>query len=383
MTGTSARAASPSGSRHGLSGGGGVEGDEPHLTAAAVARVVGGALAEEDRARAEQVAVRRVAPLDRAAPDEVSFLADGRYAALFARTRAGVVLVAPALAASVGAPEAVRVVVERPHEALLRLLPLLHPAAPRIASIHPTAVLGRGVSLGAEVTVGAYAVLGDGATLGDRAWVDAHCVVGDGVAIGDDSRLHAHVTLYPGTRLGRRVIVHAGTRLGSDGFGYVFGDGAHQKIPHVGRCLVDDDVEIGANVTVDRGSIDDTVIGAGTKIDNLVQVGHNVRIGRLCLLMAQVGIAGSAEIGDGVVIAGQAGLGGHIVVGDRARIGGQAGVFGDVPPGETWSGYPARPHRESLRTSAALHRLARVVRPLERLAAGEMRGAGGGADGGV
>jgi UDP-3-O-[3-hydroxymyristoyl] glucosamine N-acyltransferase len=147
----------------------------------------------------------------------------------------------------------------------------------------------------------------------------------------------------------------------------VFRDGAHRKLPHVGRCVIEDDVEIGANTTVDRGSVDDTVVGAGTKIDNLVHVGHNVRIGRLCLVMAQVGIAGSARIEDGCVLAGQAGLGGHITVGAGARIGGQAGVFGDVPAGETWSGYPARPHREALRAQAAVFKLPSLLRALERL----------------
>jgi UDP-3-O-[3-hydroxymyristoyl] glucosamine N-acyltransferase len=156
-------------------------------------------------------------------------------------------------------------------------------------------------------------------------------------------------------------------RVASDGFGYVFRDGAHQKIPHVGRCIIEDDVEVGANTTIDRGSIDDTVVGAGTKIDNLVHVGHNVRIGRLCLLMAQVGVAGSTRIEDGCVLAGQAGIGGHIVIGKGARIGGQAGVFGSVPAGETWSGYPARPHRDALRAQAAVFKLPAMLRKLERL----------------
>jgi UDP-3-O-[3-hydroxymyristoyl] glucosamine N-acyltransferase len=162
-------------------------------------------------------------------------------------------------------------------------------------------------------------------------------------------------------------VVHAGVRLGSDGFGYVFRNGIHEKIPHVGRCIIEDDVEIGANTTIDRGSVDDTVIGAGTKIDNLVQVAHNVRIGRLCVIVAQVGIAGSARVEDGVVIGGQAGLAGHITIGSRAQIAGQAGVFGNVPPNETWSGYPARPHRQSLRATAAVVRLVDIIKKLERM----------------
>jgi UDP-3-O-[3-hydroxymyristoyl] glucosamine N-acyltransferase len=163
------------------------------------------------------------------------------------------------------------------------------------------------------------------------------------------------------------VRIHAGARIGSDGFGYVYRNGIHDKIPHVGRCVVEDDVEIGANTTIDRGSIDDTVIGAGTKIDNLVHVAHNVRIGRLCLLMAQVGIAGSVRVEDGCILAGQVGVSGHHTIGRGARLAAQAGVFGDVPAGETWSGYPARPHREALRAQAASFRLPAIIRGLERL----------------
>ncbi|MDF1502648.1 UDP-3-O-(3-hydroxymyristoyl)glucosamine N-acyltransferase [Roseisolibacter sp. H3M3-2] len=368
MTADSPRAEPQPGTARDATRGGGEDRQAPVLTAAAVAQMVGGAL--RDAADADRP-VRRMATLEAAGADDVTFYANGRYADAFARTRAGVVLVSPELADAPGADGAARVVVAKPHEAMLRVLPALYRPAPRVPGVHPTAVLGRGVSLGAEVTVGPYAVIGDGAVLGDRAWIDAHAVLGAGVRVGPDSRVFPHATLYPGTELGARVAVHAGARLGSDGFGYVFGEGQHRKIPHVGRCLVEDDVEIGANTTIDRGSIGDTVIGAGTKIDNLVQLGHNVRLGRLCLVMAQVGVAGSASIEDGVILAGQAGLGGHITVGKGARIGGQAGVFGDVPAGATYSGYPARPHKEALRAQATLFRLAGIGgRALERLLKG-------------
>ena len=343
----------------------------PTLTAAALAQLVGGVVRAPVAGVGDPdaVVVRRVAPLARAEVDALSFYASAKYAAEFAATQAGAVLVAPNLADAPGADRAVRIVVDRPHEAMLVVLPRLYRPAPRAAGVHPTAVLGRGVQLGADVTVDAYAVVGDGASIGDRAWVGAHAVVGAGVEVGADSELRPHVTLYPGTRLGARVLVHAGARLGSDGFGYVYGDGAHRKVPHVGRCVIGDDVEVGANTTIDRGSVDDTVVGAGTKIDNLVHLGHNVRVGRLCLLMAQVGVAGSAVIEDGAILAGQVGVGGHLTVGRSARVGGQGGVTGDIPPGETWSGYPARPHREALRTQAALFKLAGLVRPIERLLA--------------
>jgi len=349
-------------------GGGGAQqpggGGGPSLTAADVARLVGGALAAgDDGARV----VRRVAPLHRAGPDDLTFLASAKYLDAFADTRAGVALVAPALADTPGAPNALRIVVDKPHEALLAVLPRLYAQAPREPGVHPTARIGRGARLGDDVTIDAYAVIGDNATVGDRAWIGAHCELGDGVHVGHDTRLYPGVTLYPGTSLGARVAVHSGARLGSDGFGYVFGEGAHRKIPHVGRCVIEDDVEIGANTTIDRGSIDDTIVGAGTKIDNLVHVGHNCRIGKHCLLMAQVGLAGSTTIEDGAIVAGQVGTAGHMTIGRGARIAAQSGVFADVPPGATYGGYPARPHKESLRAYAAMHKLAGMMKRIERL----------------
>ena len=335
------------------------------LTADGVAAIVGGELIGDPSVR-----VSRVAPLDRAGDDALSFLASAKYESMFASSAAAVVLVGPEQRDAAGAARA-RIVVDRPHDAMLRVLPHLYAAPTRESGIDATARIGRGARIGERVRIDAGAVIGAGASLGNGCWIGANAVVGDGVVLGDDTQIYPGATLYAGAELGRRVTIHAGARIASDGFGYVFRDGAHAKIPHVGRCLIGDDVEIGANTTIDRGSIDDTVIGAGTKIDNLVHVGHNVRIGRLCLLMAQVGIAGSARIGDGVVIAGQAGLGGHINVGDRARIGGQSGVFGDVPAGETWSGYPARPHREALRTQGALWKLAGAWRQIERVLARE------------
>ena len=331
------------------------------LTADAIAHLVRGTVRGDGA-----TVVRGIAPLERAGPGELSFLSSARYADDFAASRAGVVLVPPDLT---DAPSTVRatVIVERPHEALATLIPHLYaPTLPQAAGIHPTATIGRGVQLGTGVGIGANVVIGAGAVIGDRVVIEANAVVGDGVRIGADSILWPGVVLYRGAEIGERVFLHAGVRIGSDGFGYVFGKGAHNKVPHVGRCRIESDVEIGANTTIDRGSIDDTVIGAGTKIDNLVHVGHNVRIGRACLIMAQVGISGSARIGDGCIIAGQAGLGGHITIGNGARIGGQAGVFGDVPAGETWSGYPARPHRESLRATAALFKLSGMLKRIER-----------------
>jgi UDP-3-O-[3-hydroxymyristoyl] glucosamine N-acyltransferase len=312
------------------------------------------------------VEVRGVAPLDRAGPSELSFLVSAKYAGAFSESGAGVVLVSPDLADAVGTARC-RIVVARPYDAMLRVIPELYPPPTTRPGIHPTAVVGSDVMVGRDVAIGAHCVIGDGARLGDRVALGSHTSIGAGAVIGADCRIDADVTIYGGVVLGDRVRIRAGARIGSDGFGYVSTAESHQKMPHVGRCVLEDDVEVGANTTIDRGSIDDTVIGAGTKVDNLVHIAHNVRVGRLCLIMAQVGVAGSVRIEDGAIIAGQVGLGGHIVVGKGARLAGQAGVFGDVPPGEVWSGYPARPHAESLRAHAALFKLSGLIKRLERL----------------
>jgi UDP-3-O-[3-hydroxymyristoyl] glucosamine N-acyltransferase len=313
------------------------------LTAREIAQLVDGELRGDPES-----AVDGVAALDRAGPRHATFLASARYVPQLAESRAGVVLVAREMAdAPSGCPA--RIIVDKPYEAIQVLLPRLYDLAPAEPWVAPTARIGRGVQLGAGVRIEDYVVLGDG------------------VSIGDGTRLYPHVTVYSGGVIGARCTIHAGARIASDGFGYVFRNGQHEKIPHVGRCLIGDDVEIGANTTIDRGSVGDTMIGSGTRIDNLVQIGHNVRIGSLCLLMSQVGIAGSARIGNGVIIAGQAGIGGHVSIGDGARIAGQAGVFGDVPAGESWSGYPARPHRESLRATGALFKLSGMIKKIEKL----------------
>jgi UDP-3-O-[3-hydroxymyristoyl] glucosamine N-acyltransferase len=313
------------------------------LTAQAIADLLGGALRGD-----AGTTVEAMAPLDRAGPRHVSFLASPKYVSVAATSQVGVVLVDPELADAVAHVPS-QVVVAKPHDAMLSLLPHLYDVRAPEPGVAATARIGRDVRLG------------------DGVRIDDYAVIGDGVTIGDGTHIYSHVTLYPGTEIGARCIVHSGARLGCDGFGYVFRDGAHTKIPHVGRCIVGNDVEIGANATLDRGSIDDTVIGDGTKIDNLVHIAHNVRIGRLCLLMAQVGVAGSVHIGDGAILAGQVGVSGHLTVGAGARLAAQAGVFGDIPAGETWSGYPARPHREALRASGALFKLAGMMRKLERL----------------
>lgn len=335
------------------------------MTAAEIASAVGGTVSGDPAIR-----VQAVAALDRATANHLSFFATAKYAEAFAETGAGIVLLTPEFAQAAGRCAA-RVVVAKPHDAIVSLLPHFYPPVILTAGVHTTAVIGKGTSVAASAQVDAYAVIGDGAIIGERAWIGAHVVIGEGASVGADSRLFAHVTMYPHCSVGDRTVIHSGSRIGSDGFGFIYSDGAHQKIPHVGRCIIGNDVEVGANCTLDRGSIDDTVVGDGTKLDNLVHVAHNVRIGRLCLLMAQVGIAGSARIEDGVILAGQVGISGHLTMGKGARIGAKSGVYNPVAPGDTWSGNPARPHREALRAQAALYKIAGFMKRLERLLARE------------
>jgi UDP-3-O-[3-hydroxymyristoyl] glucosamine N-acyltransferase len=271
-------------------------------------------------------------------------------------------------------------VVEDPHGALAPILDLLHPRVPEEPEIHPSAVLGRGVRVGAKVRIAPYAVIEEDVEIGDGSVVGAHVVVGAGARVGTECHLHPHAVVYPGVVLGDRVILHAGARIGADGFGYAATEGGVQKVPQVGTCVIEADVEIGANSTVDRGSIGETRVMAGAKLDNLVHLGHNVVVGRSALLAAQVGVAGSSRVGAGVLAGGQAGIAGHLSVGDGAQLAAQTGVIGDIEPGETVMGFPARPRAEYLRTAAAQSRLPRLlskVRELEERLS-RMEGARGG-----
>jgi UDP-3-O-[3-hydroxymyristoyl] glucosamine N-acyltransferase len=332
------------------------------MRASEIATLVGGRFAG-----AHDPEITGVAAVDRAGPSELTFVAHVKYAAYLAQARAGALLVSAALEDR-AEPHMPRIVVADVHRALAQVLAHFHPEPRPVVGVHPTAVLGADVRLGTDVTVEPYAVIGAGTTVGDRAWIGAHCAIGGGCVIGNDARLHAHVTLYSKVQLGERCIVHSGTRLGSDGFGYTFVNGQHQKVPQVGGVLVGDDVEIGANCTIDRGSVGPTEIGNGVKIDNLVHVGHNVRIGDLSIIVAQVGISGSTVLGKGVTLAGQAGLPGHLQIGDGATIAAKSAPFGDVPAGATYTGFPAVPHKQFLRAQSALlklHELMKRVRVLE------------------
>lgn len=358
------------GPRGGATGGedGGSSASDPGVARRISAREIA-ALTNGELQGSPDVTVSRVAPLDRAGPDDLSFLANKRYLSYFQRSSAAVVLCKPDLLATDTPGPACRVLVRDPHVALLSVIPVLYPEPEWEPGVHRTAVIGAGVTWQDPVAIGPYAVLGRGVRLGRNVRIGAACVLGDGVRLGDAVLLYPQVVCYSGTVVGDRVILHAGARLGSDGFGYIPGKGGElpRKIPQVGRCIIGNDVEIGANTTIDRGSVDDTVIGEGTKIDNLVQIGHNCRIGARCIIAGQAGIAGSTHVEDDVFLAGQAGVADHVTIGRGARVTVQGGVIGDIAAGATVTGFPGREHREFFRAQAALYRLAKIVDDLEAL----------------
>jgi len=307
-----------------------------------------------------------LAPLDRAGPDELSFLADAKYLAYLAGAQAGAVLISESLTMR-GSTELPRIVVRDVHRALATLLERFHPEPAPRPGVHPTAVIGKGVQLGADVTIDPFVVLGENVVVGARTRVGAHTVVGTDSVLGEQVVLHPGVTVYSRVRIGDRSIIHSGARIGSDGYGYRWSEGAHRKIPQVGGCILGSDVEVGANSTIDRGSVGATEIGDDVKIDNLVHIGHNVRIGAHSLIVAQTGISGSAVVGSGVTLGGQVGVNGHIRIGDNIVVAAKSGVWGTITEPGVYSGSPARPHKENLRAQAQVGRIARLLERLRAL----------------
>ena len=301
--------------------------------------------------------------LDAAGPRDLSFLTDPRLRGQAEGSAAGALLVGPAIQ---GLPHDL-LISDDPGQALIALLRLFHPEAAAPAGVHPTAVVGDGASVAAGACVGPYVVVGDGATIEADAVLHPFVCVGAGCRVGHGAVLHPHVVLYPGTVVGERVVLHAGSVIGADGFGYLWRDGRHVKVPQVGTVVVEEDVEVGANSAIDRATLEETRVGAGTKIDNLVQVGHNVRIGRSSILCGQVGVAGSATVGDHVVLAGQSGVSNRVTIGDGARVAGKSAVFDDVAPGAQVAGTPAIEAGRWRRQVALLARLPDLRRRLRAL----------------
>ncbi|RBM09299.1 UDP-3-O-(3-hydroxymyristoyl)glucosamine N-acyltransferase [Novacetimonas cocois] len=325
--------------------------------AAELARCAGAELRGSDAALDGAARFSGIAPLQSAGAEQVSFLDNRRYLPLLEKTGAGAVIVAPAFVDKVPA-HAIALVSKTPYLAWARVASRFYPAPPVNPGIHPTAIVGDGAVIDPSAAIGAFSVIGARARIGAGVCIGTHVTVGDGVEIGARSRIGSHVCLSHAL-LGERVTLLPGVRIGQEGFGFAVGPDGFETVPQLGRVILEDGVEVGANSTIDRGSIRDTLIGAGSRLDNLVQIGHNARLGRCCIVVSQAGISGSTELGDFVTVAAQAGLIGHIKIGDKARIGAQCGVMSDVEAGADVIGSPAMPFREFFRNVAFLRRLAK------------------------
>jgi UDP-3-O-[3-hydroxymyristoyl] glucosamine N-acyltransferase len=310
----------------------------------------------------EDRAVSGIAPLETAGPDDLAFLDNAAYARYASETRAGACLIAPKFADRLP-PSTIALISPEPYRAFARAAARLFPTSARPQSlfgadgispgafIHPSARLEQGV------IVDPGAVIGPGAEIGRGTLIAAQAVIGPEVRIGRDCAIGAHASITHAL-IGNRVIIHAGARIGQDGFGFAMGAQGHLKVPQIGRVIIQDDVDFGANSTIDRGANRDTIVGEGTKIDNLVQIGHNVVIGRHCVIVGQAGVSGSSVLEDYAVLAGQAGIAGHVRIGMGAQVGAKAGVMADIPAGAKVLGSPAKPARQFFREVASVERLA-------------------------
>ena len=329
------------------------------ITVGEIAKLTG---AELRRITNPAQTIAGIATLDRGGPSDLVFLDHAKFSGQVRSSAAGACLTTQRLADCVPANVAL-LIVEKPFHAFVTVARALFPGALRpsslfagdgaAAGVAPGAMLHPTARLESGVTVDPGAVIGAGAEIGSGTVVGANAVIGPNVRIGRECAIGPNATVAHAL-IGDRVIVHAGCRIGQDGFGYVMGPGGHRKIPQIGRVIIQDDVEIGAGTSIDRGGLRDTVIGEGTKIDNQVQVGHNVVIGRHCVLVAQVGIAGSVVLEDYVVLGGQVGVADNLTIGEGAKVGAQSGIMSNIPPGESWFGYPARRSRDYWREVAAL-----------------------------
>ncbi len=315
------------------------------------------------------VEVGSVSSLSEAGSDQLSFLGNYKYLAQVPSSGAGIVLLPEDYKGELN-EHAAYIYVKNPSAAFSMIVDLFAPAPVVFApGIHSTAVVAEGVAIPESVHVGPNAVIEPGVEIGENCVIGAGCYVGHEAKLGDDCLLHPNVVIRERCLLGNKVAIHSGTTVGSDGFGYIPGAAGHAKIPQVGIVQIDDDVEIGANVTIDRARFGRTWIKEGAKLDNLVHVAHNAIIGRYCFIVAQVGIAGSTELGDRVIAAGQAGFSGHIYVGEGTTVMGQAGVTKDTAPGEILFGTPAIPRKEYAQQALAVKKVARLEAELKKIKA--------------
>jgi UDP-3-O-[3-hydroxymyristoyl] glucosamine N-acyltransferase len=311
------------------------------------------------------VEIGAISAVEDADAGALTFATDARYLTSALAGKAAAVLVDASI--EFDAPPKPLIVVENARYALAQLLRDLRPTRPQGPFVHPTAVVEPEASLDSGVYVGAHAYVGRGARVGARSIVGAGAFVGEDASIGEEAWLHPHANLMERCRIGNRAVLHTGSVIGSEGFGWAFIEGALERIPQVGNVVLDDEVEVGANSCIDRAQTGSTYVGTGTKIDNLVQIGHNCHIGKHCAIAALTGFAGSTTIGDYVKVGGQVGFRGHMRVGSRVTIAAKSGVWGDTPDDATVSGNPARDHREDLRREVMVRKLPKLIARVEAL----------------
>jgi len=328
------------------------------FTVAEIAKVVSGEVSGDPT-----VILKGFAPADRAQPGDLTFAENESYFARAEQSAAVAVLVDGKFTST----RKVLIRVANARVAFARVMPLFFPEPVLAPGIHPTALVPANCQIDATVHIGAYCVLGEKVVIGAGSVLQGGNQVGAECTLGEGVNLFPNVVLYPGTEVGNRVRIHSGTVIGADGFGYVLDGGEHLKVPQIGNVIIRDDVEIGANVTVDRGALGPTVIGKGSKVDNLVQIGHNVIIGEHCLIVSQVGVAGSTKLGNYVILAGQAGIAGHLKIGNRVSVAAQSGLMHNIPDGEKWMGSPAQPDRQAKRQMIALQQLPELLRRVAEL----------------
>ena len=328
------------------------------FTAAEIARHLGGEVIGD-----ATLSLKGFAPADRAQPGELTFAENENYFARADQSAASAIIVDGPFTSS----RKVLIRVPDARVAFAKVLPLFFPEPAFAAGIHPSAIVPASAQIDSTAHIGPYCVLGERVKIGPRSVLQGANHIGTASHLGEDVNLFPNVVLYGNTEVGNRVRIHSGTVVGADGFGYVQDGGIHRKVPQIGSVIIRDDVEIGANVTIDRGALGPTIIGRGTKIDNLVQIAHNVTIGEHCLIVSQAGIAGSTKIGNYVILAGQAGIAGHLKIGNRVSVAAQSGVMHNIPDGEKWLWSPAQPDRQAKRQMIALQQLPDLLRRFNEL----------------
>jgi UDP-3-O-[3-hydroxymyristoyl] glucosamine N-acyltransferase len=328
------------------------------FTAAEIAKLLGAEVVGD-----AATPLKGFAPADRAHPGDLTFAENESYFLRAEQSSASAIIIDGPFNSS----RKVLIRVANARIAFAKVLPLFFPEPVFPAGVHSTAIVPPSAQVDASAHVGPYSVLGENTRIGPRSILQGGNQLGANCVLGEDVNIFPNVTIYARTEIGSRVRIHSGTVIGADGFGYVLDGGTHRKVPQIGNVIIRDDVEIGANVTIDRGALGPTIIGKGTKIDNLVQIAHNVTLGEHCLIVSQAGIAGSTKLGSYVILGGQVGVAGHLKIGDRVSIAAQSGVMSNIPDGEKWLFTPAQPDRVAKRQIIALQQLPELLRRVAEL----------------